>query len=468
MKIDNLLKYDIDYSLLNNIDFESILSQYSIMPISNDILYLVVATSNIDQDIQKLNNIFKQPIKLIYIEHKSLEFEWKYLDLKRELYQLAINSLNDNNSLQENSFILDFMDKIFQFSLESDVSDIHIEVLANSVIIRLRIDGVLNQFFRFHSNLYLPVSSIVKYLSSLDISQKRLPLNGRFTREIDNKQIDFRLSTIPTIYGESIVIRLLDNNNLKNNLDDIKFETNTLNTIKKMINLTQGMILVTGPTGSGKTTTLYSMLNNLNHKEKKIITIEDPVEYKLDGIIQININEDIELNYNRILKNILRQDPDILMIGEIRDKESLKIAMQASLTGHLVISTLHTNNAIETITRLMDLDAPNYLIATTIKMILSQRLLRVLCKDCKKFDDTTQSYQSVGCVSCNLTGYQNRDVVTEIVEFDAEIKHMISNNHTILDIQEYLKENNFKSMKDNGKKMVDEGLTSLEEYFGKI
>ncbi|MEA3498861.1 MAG: GspE/PulE family protein, partial [Campylobacterota bacterium] len=413
-------------------------------------------------------NIFNQPIKLIEVEHKSLEFEWKYISLKKELYGLAVNSLNDKNRLEDNSYILEFMDSVFKFSLENNVSDIHIEVLNKSVILRFRIDGVLNQFFRFSNKLYPVISSYLKYLASLDISQKRLPLNGRFTKEINGLQIDFRLSTIPTIYGESIVIRVLDNNNIKSNLEDIEFDIDTLNSIKKTLQLTQGMILVTGPTGSGKTTTLYSMLNYLNSKEKKIITIEDPVEYKLDGVIQININNDIDLDYKTILKNILRQDPDILMIGEIRDKESLQIAMQASLTGHLVISTLHTNSAIETITRLMDLEAPTYLIATTIKMILSQRLLRVLCKKCKSFDEVTNSYQNIGCVECNLTGYQNRKVVTEIVEFDESIKRMISNNSSVLEILEKLKKDDFKTMQDNGMKMVENGTTTLGEYYSKI
>ena len=468
MKEDNLLEFTIDYSLLDTIDSKFVLEKYDIIPISNDILYLVVATSNLSLDTHIINKIFNQPIKLIYIEHKDLEFEWKYLEFKRKLYKLAIESLNDKNKLQENSSILEFMDTIFYFCIQNEVSDIHLEVLDKSIVLRLRIDGVLNQFFRFKSELYLSISSIVKYLSSLDISQKRLPLNGRFTREIQNKNIDFRLSTLPTIYGESIVIRVLDNNNIKNNLEQIEFELSTLKTIKKTLNLSQGMILVTGPTGSGKTTTLYSMLNSLNAKEKKIITIEDPVEYKLNGIIQVNINNDIALDYTTILKNILRQDPDILMIGEIRDKESLQIAMQASLTGHLVISTLHTNNAIETITRLKDLNAPNYLIASTIKMILSQRLLRVLCKNCKKFDNTTNSFKNIGCVSCNLTGYQNRKVVSEVIEFDDTLKDMISNNNTILDIQKYLKENSFKTMKENGMDMINQGISSLEEYYSKI
>ena len=468
MKINNLLSYDIDYGLLDNMKDESILRKYNIIPISNDILYLVIATSDISIDIKELNSMFNQPIKLIEVDHKQLEFEWKYLSFKRVLYSLALNSINDKNRSKENSYILEFLEELFKFSIENSVSDIHIEVLKESVILRFRIDGVLNQFFRFSDTLYPIISSSVKYLSSLDISQKRLPLNGRFTRSIFNNTIDFRLSTLPTIYGESIVIRVLDNKNIQNSLEDIEFEAKTLNCIYKTLKLTSGMILVTGPTGSGKTTTLYSMLNYLNNKERKIITVEDPVEYKLEGVIQVNINNEIELDYKTILKNILRQDPDILMIGEIRDKESLQIAMQASLTGHLVIATLHTNNAIETITRLLDLEAPSYLISTTIKMILSQRLLRILCNDCKEFDKDTKTYKKIGCVKCNLTGYQNRKVVTEILEFDDKVKHMISNDISVLEILEYIKQNGFKTLNENGLLMVENGLTTLGEYYSKI
>jgi general secretion pathway protein E len=273
---------------------------------------------------------------------------------------------------------------------------------------------------------------------------------------------------MPTIHGESIVVRILDNGNVKKDINTIGFETSTLSIIKKTLNLTQGLVLVTGPTGSGKTTSLYSMIHSLNTKNKKIITIEDPVEYKLDGVMQININNEINLDYQTVLKNILRQDPDILLIGEIRDTESLQIAIQASLTGHLVIATLHTNSAIETITRLLDLKAESYLIASTLKMVLSQRLLRILCKECKLKDLPKNTYTAIGCPACNYVGYKNRQVVTEILEIDEIISTMIAKNKDIHKIQKYTKKVEFKTLKNNAMHLVNNGITTLDEYYSKV
>ncbi|MEA2017276.1 MAG: GspE/PulE family protein [Campylobacterota bacterium] len=464
---NNLLEYNIDYDLVKNIDKE-LLIDYNIMPIHQVELFLLIATTDISQDIEPLVKIFNKSIKLIEVEKKSLEFEWQYLDFKLKLFSLANSAINNMDIDKENSYIIKFIDELFIFSIENNVSDIHYECLDKSIIIRFRIDGQLNQFFRFDISLYQLISSIIKYFGNLDIAQKRLPLNARFSRKVDNKSYDVRVSTMPTIYGESIVLRILDNGNVQKDLNQIGFEKSTLHTIEKNLKLTQGLILVTGPTGSGKTTTLYSMLNALNSKEKKIITIEDPVEYKLDGVMQVNINNEIDLNYHIVLKNILRQDPDILMIGEIRDSESLQTAMQAALTGHLVIATLHTNSAIETITRLLDLKSEPYLIASTLKMVLSQRLLRILCSVCKVKDKEDNSYKSEGCVKCNFTGYKGRKVVSEILTVDEDISNVIATNHNIVDITKLLEDKNFTTINANGKKLVENGLTSLSEYYSKV
>ena len=468
MRNNILLDYNIDYSISSGIDMLNILKKYKILPIEDKVLYILIATSNIAQDIEPLKKIFKKPIKLIQVKHIFLEFEWRYLPIKIELYGISKYIVEDHTIEPQNSNIIKFIDIILLFCIEQQASDIHIETIEKSIIFRFRIDGVLNQFFRFDISLYSSISSIVKYLSLLDISQKRLPLNGRFSRVLYDRKYDFRLSTIPTVYGESIVIRVLDNKNIQKDISSIGFEEQTLKEIKTILTKSLGMILVTGPTGSGKTTTLYSMINHINTKEKKIITIEDPIEYKIDGIVQVAINNDIDLDYKTVLKNILRQDPDILMIGEIRDSESLKIAMQAALTGHLVISTLHTNSALETITRLRDLDAPEYLISSTIETIISQRLVRVLCKECRKFDKNSNSYIPMGCTKCNLTGYLNRQIVTEILKFDEDIKKMITLKKPIVDIQNYILQNGFIPLSQNGKMLVDSGVTSLEEYYSKI
>ncbi len=462
-----LLMYDIDYNLVNNIGI-SILKQYNIVPIQEEELFLLIATSDMSQNIDTLVDIFHKSIKLIEVSQDSLEFEWQYLDFKLKLFSLANNAINNMDIDKNNSYIIEFIDELFQFSITNNVSDIHYECLDKSIIIRFRIDGQLNQFFRFNISLYQLISSIIKYFGNLDIAQKRLPLNARFSRIIYDKSYDLRVSTMPTIYGESIVLRILDNGNIQKDLNQIGFEQHTLNTIQKNLKLTQGLILVTGPTGSGKTTTLYSMLNALNTKEKKIITIEDPVEYKLDGVMQVNINNDIDLNYHIVLKNILRQDPDILMIGEIRDRESLQTAMQAALTGHLVIATLHTNSAVETITRLLDLKSEPFLIASTLKMVLSQRLVRILCPSCKMQDSKKNDFTSIGCDKCNFTGYKGRKIVSEIVSIDDDISSMIANQDNIINISKLLKDKGFITIQKNGQTLVESGQTSLSEYYSKI
>ena len=462
-----LLNYNIDYSLSYEID-TIILNEKLIVPIKSQELCLLIAIGTKEQNIDELISIFKKPVTLIRVDKKYIESELQYFSLKTTLYKLANNALENLHEDNENSYIINFVDKLFYFCIAENVSDIHFEALDNSIVIRVRIDGELNQIFRFDIKLFSLVSSIIKYFGNLDISQKRMPLNGRFTREINKKKYDMRISTMPTVYGESIVLRILDNDNIQKDINLIGLDNNTLDIIKNSIQLTQGLILVTGPTGSGKTTTLYSMLSSLNSKSKKIITIEDPVEYKLDGIMQVNVNNAINLNYQTVLKNILRQDPDILLIGEIRDTESLQIALQASLTGHLVIATLHTNNAIETITRLLDLQAESYLVATTLKMILSQRLVRLLCEDCKVKDTVSNHFLHRGCKKCNYTGYKNRKIVSEVLNIDETISHMITRKESLLEITKYANKLGFRSLKDNANDLVANKLTTLEEILSKV
>ena len=462
-----LLDYNIDYSLSYEID-TIILNEKLIVPIKSQVLCIIIATGNEKQNIDELISIFKKPVKLMKVDEKYIQAELQYLSLKIILYKLANNALENIHKDNKNSYIINFVDELFYFCISKNVSDIHFEALDNSIVIRVRIDGELNQIFRFDIKLFSLVSSIIKYFGNLDISQKRMPLNGRFTREINKKKYDMRISTMPTVYGESIVLRILDNDNIQKDINLIGLDNHTLNIIKNSIQLTQGLILVTGPTGSGKTTTLYSMLSSLNSKNKKIITIEDPVEYKLDGIMQVNVNNAINLNYQSILKNILRQDPDILLIGEIRDTESLQIALQASLTGHLVIATLHTNNAIETITRLLDLQAEPYLVATTLKMILSQRLVRLLCEDCKVKDTVSNYFLHRGCKKCNYMGYKDRKIVSEILKIDETISNMIATKESILDITKYAKKKGFRRLKENADELVANKLTTLEEILSKV
>jgi len=465
--MSKLFTYNIDYSLSLNLE-KDFLSKHSIVPIEQKGLSILVATSNTTQNLDDLITLFNKPVKLIYVSQKDINSELQYLEFKQTLYKLGIKAINIVDTKNENSYIVNFIEKLFSFSIVHNASDIHFESVDNSIVIRLRIDGELNQIFRFKKELFPLISSIIKYFGNLDISQKRIPLNGRFSKYIDESLYDMRISTMPTIYGESIVLRILDNGNIKKDLDSIGLEDNTLDVIKKTLQFSQGLVLVTGPTGSGKTTSLYSMIHSLNTNNKKIITIEDPVEYRLDGVMQVNIHNEINLNYQVVLKNILRQDPDILLIGEIRDTESLQIAIQASLTGHLVIATLHTNSALETITRLLDLKAEPYLISSTLKMVLSQRLLRVLCKECKTKKVDTNCYVAKGCSKCNYVGYKNRQIVSEILEIDKHISRMIGKGDSMDNLLKYVKTQKFKTLKENAMEFVAQGITTLEEFYSKV
>ena len=464
---DTLLEYIIDYSLSYDMSID-FLENNSILPLKREELYLIIATSNKQINTDEMLVHFQNPIKFIFVEELSLCYELQNFQIKLELYKLAIKSLDTIYEKDENSYIILFLDKLFSFCISTNVSDIHFESLDKSIVIRIRIDGELNQIFRFDYRLFSLISSVIKYFGNLDISQKRKPLNGRISREIQDKVYDMRISTMPTIHGESIVLRILDNGNIQKDIQNIGFDKDTLTMIQNMIRLNQGLILVTGPTGSGKTTSLYSMINCLNTKNKKIITIEDPVEYKLDGVMQISINNEIGLDYKTVLKNVLRQDPDILLIGEIRDTESLQIAIQASLTGHLVLATLHTNSSLETITRLLDLDAKAYLIASTLKMVMSQRLVRVLCSQCKEKINGLNEYTHKGCISCNFTGYKNRTIVSEILFIDDTISKMIAKSEGLHEIESYVKKSGFLSLQEKGLQLVKNGITTLDEFYSKI
>lgn len=464
MKIDNINNYIIDLEISKKLGIDKLL-KYNIFPIREYEIYVLVACVYEIQEKQIIYKLFNKPVKFIIIPKKIFNFEITHFDLKYEIFSLAKQSLVLDDENNENiSSISKLSDKLFKFAIDMKASDIHIETTQDSLVVRFRIDGILIQFFKLCYKLYYIISSIIKLFASLDISQKRLPQNGRFSKNISNADFDFRVSILPIINGESIVIRILDNQKAFIKLKDIGFSDDVYDKIRRNILYTQGMILITGPTGSGKTTTLYSILNQLNNQKRKIITIEDPIEYNIDGISQVNINSDIGLDYEIVLKNILRQDPDILMIGEIRDVKTLQVAIQASLTGHLVIATLHTNDAIKTINRLLDLKAEPFLIASTLRLIVSQRLIRVLCNSCKKevVVNGIKTYQAVGCVKCNLAGYKDRTIITESLQIDEKISQMINNKTDISNIIEYA---SYATINDNSYQKVLDGITSLEEYY---
>jgi general secretion pathway protein E len=455
----------IDYTLLNELDIKFI-EENLLLPIKKQQLFTVVMAVDNNQE-KYLESVFNTPIKYIFKDIKYLTYVLEHIKIKQDIYILHISALEA--SLDDTkSYISLFIEQLISYAILKQSSDIHIETLNNSMIIRLRIDGHLEVVVSFKNEFFGLLSSYIKLLSNMDISQKRVPQDGRFSKDINGSRYDFRVSTLPTINGESIVLRILDNNTISKNLNDLGITSNNLNTIKHAIKEQSGLILVTGPTGSGKTTTLYAILEELNATSKKIITIEDTVEYHIENIQQVNVNKDIGLDFTDVLKNILRQDPDIIMIGEIRDGISLKIAMQAALTGHLVLATLHTNDAMSTINRLIDLDTPAYLVASTLKTIISQRLIRKLCESCKKYNENTKSYKANGCNKCNIKGYISREVISEVLTIDENIASLIVREEYHTKLKPYLNSIDYKTIFEDGLSKVQDGKTTQEELYSLI
>lgn len=438
----------IDYSLLKIYEYDYFYNNL-ILPIGEDDICLKLAIckeSNLNNIKEKITRVCKY---IEFTKEEILFFLSNHL-LKIQLYENANKSLLSENFHE--SFLDDFFSKLLLFSIDSRASDIHIEVYKNLIQFRFRIDGRLKIFFSLKKEFFKPFSSYIKLMSNLDITQNRMPLNSRFSKEINNKTYDFRLSTMPTISAESIVVRILDKNIVDKSIFQLGLSSKHIIKLKESINLKQGLILIAGPTGSGKTTTLYSILKELESEEKKIITIEDPVEYKIDEINQIPINEKLGLNYELALKNILRQDPDIILIGEIRDEYSLKIALRASLTGHLVLASIHANNAVETITRLMDLYNDSFLIASSLKLIIAQRLVLRFCSSCN----------AQGCKKCNFTKFFGRTSISEVLQVDDNISSIILKKG---DIKSYLKTIEFESLLDSAKEKVALNISSMNEVY---
>ena len=446
----SILKTLIDYSLFEKYDKEYFINKKIVPIYENDISIKFAVCKN--SNLNTIKDDFSKLISFVEIEELELSFILNYIDKKILLYSLALKAILEN-SFEKN--IDKFLNELLLFSIKLRASDIHIEQFKDLILFKFRIDGRLKTFFAFKSEFFKFISSFIKLNSNLDMTQVRLPLDGRFSLNIENKKYDFRVSTMPTLEAESIVLRILDNKNINKNLQTLGLSKDLLEILTQTLKLTQGLILISGPTGSGKTTTLYSILQELNCEEKKIITVEDPIEYKIDSICQIPINNKIGLSFELVLKNILRQDPDIIFIGEIRDKFSLDIALQASLTGHLVIASIHSNSAVETITRLIDLQADPFLISTTLKLIMAQRLVLNYCKSCG----------AIGCEKCNYTKYYDRTIIAEILKIDEKISSMIFKKADINEFKKYLLEIDFKTILDDGKQKVEQKQTSIEEVY---
>ncbi len=377
-----------------------------------------------------------------------------------------------------NAPMVRLVNTIISQAVRMKASDIHIEPLEKNVRIRYRIDGELREVMSPTKSTHSALVTRIKIMGKMNISEKRIPQDGRVETMIEGMPIDMRLSVLPTVYGEKIVIRLLDRNSLMIRKEDLGFSDYNIEQLDRIMRVPEGIILVTGPTGSGKTTTLYTVLRELNKESKNIITVEDPVEYRLEGINQVQVNNKAGLTFANGLRSILRQDPDIIMVGEIRDAETAEIAVRAAITGHVVLSTIHTNDTASTISRLGDMGIESYLISSSTVGIIAQRLVKRLCLKCKEphkataeelkmlglpLDQDMEIMKSKGCNSCSHTGYNGRTAIHEILVVDREIRNMISTESSIDDIKMRARQKGMTTLNESCRELVKQGVTSIDE-----
>lgn len=376
--------------------------------------------------------------------------------------------------------IIRLVNQLLFRAVKQNASDIHLEPFEKELVVRFRIDGILYDIMHPPKKAQNGILSRVKIMANLNIAEKRLPQDGRIRIKMAGKDIDIRVSTLPTSFGESVVMRLLDRSKVLRSLDEIGLKGQSLKSIRELTAKSHGIVLVTGPTGSGKTTTLYAALTEINEPDIKIITIEDPVEYQLAGINQTQVNAKIDMTFAKGLRAILRQDPDVVMIGEIRDRETAEIAIQASLTGHLVLSTLHTNDSASSATRLIDMGVEPFLVASSLVGIVAQRLIRTVCKNCGQSYEPSdfeleqlgitreqiqdkRIYRAVGCSSCSETGYSGRDGIHEILMVDDDIRGLITRNVDAMTIKKAAMKKGLESLREIGINRVLSGKTTIEE-----
>lgn len=496
----NIPSVDLDFL---SIDFDvekyftlDILQKYSFLPICElDDEEIIIAVSN-PQDFQMKSIILASSLKKInYIlveEEKIKKLLSSYGATKST--KNALETIIDENTEKveeetsieindvQNAPAVKFVDAIIKEAIPLQASDIHIEPREDKVVVRYRIDGDLVQRAEFPIDSFNAVCARIKIISNMDIAEKRVPQDGRISLTIDGEEYDFRVSTLPTIFGEKFVIRILDNKMFSYSRKELNFSDEANEVIEKILQHPHGIILLTGPTGCGKTTTLYAFLKELNKSTKNLITIEDPVEYSMNGINQIQINNKANLTFASSLRSILRQDPDIIMVGEIRDNETAQIAIRAAITGHLVLSTLHTNNAPGAVLRLIDMGIEPFLVSDALVAVIAQRLIKRLCPACKQSVETTKEqmktlgltkpqtiYKAKGCPFCHNTGYRGRMAIHEIMYLNENIRNKLNSqdiDHSSL--KQVAIENGMKTLSEAGKKYILDGTISYEDLIGFI
>jgi general secretion pathway protein E/type IV pilus assembly protein PilB len=497
-------EYGLAFTTLDDVDPDRqllslfparILLKEELLPLTRSNGTVEVATSRLfaTQGLDALKTMTGLNLKPVLASSEAIQREIKKrlgvgadtigtLDEEKSFQVVDENAENTNldEAAEDEASIIHFVNQVLKDAIELRASDIHLEPFEDEFRIRYRIDGVLQdvpvpaQLKRFQP----AIVSRVKILSHLNIAEKRLPQDGRIKIRVDDAEVDIRVSVIPMLHGEAVVMRLLRQNSKLRGLSDLGMDKREVECFERVLELPHGIILVTGPTGSGKTSTLYTALNEINDSVRKIITIEDPVEYQLKGVNQIQVNEKSGLTFARGLRSILRHDPDVILIGEIRDAETAQIAVQSSLTGHLVFSTLHTNDAPGALTRLVDMGVEPYLVASSLEAVLAQRLVRVLCVHCKQPDDSatahafkaklgipenTMLYSSTGCRECRNTGFHGRHAIFEWMDTNPEIRQMILQNSSSDQLREAARRSGMRSLAEDGWRLVQMGITTVEE-----
>ena len=486
----DLESIDVNMTAVTTIS-EGLAKKYNLIPVKFNNGNLVIAMSDplnvfAEEDVAlssgykvEIGIASEEEIRNAIAKYYSRDFMEKAAARLNE--EEKINEIRDDKDeiKEENSSpAVKLIDRIIENAVRNKVSDIHIEPQKNNIVIRYRIDGRLKKQFEAPKEPLNSMVTRIKLLSGMDISERRIPQDGKILSEIDGKEIDLRVSILPSINGENLVIRILDKTAFDLSKVNLGLTDRDINILDDITKKPYGMLLVTGPTGSGKTSTLYSLLKDLKNEENNIITLEDPVEYSVEGIVQVNVNTKAGLNFSSGLRAILRQDPDIIMVGEIRDEETATMAMRSAITGHTVLSTLHTNDAASTIIRLLDMEIPPYLICSSLTGVVAQRLSRKLCDNCKEEylassyekellgvsnKEEVKLYKAVGCSKCSESGYKGRTGIFEIMVISQKIKEMIYKRENISDIRRQAIKEGMRTLFESGRNLVLDGKTSINE-----
>ena len=495
MEVMDLSGYDIPAEVIASLDVD-IARHYRVVPVAkhDDVLTIAMSDPADMETLDTLRYLLGGDIDAVAAPKKQIDaILAKYYAEKEEESSLVVDD-SDSFEVEEagestiggpereddDTPIIRLVSKLIVDAYKMKASDIHFEPMEKRYRVRYRIDGALREVDGPPKYLQANFTSRIKIMSRMDITEKRIPQDGRIQIIVGDKDVDLRVSSIPTVFGESVVMRILDKSSIQLDIPKLGFYSDDLELVNKIINYPDGIFLVTGPTGSGKTTSLYAFLNTINTPARKLITVEDPVEYQLAGINQVQVDRHVDMTFSAALRAMLRQAPNIIMVGEIRDVETAEIAINASLTGHLVFSTLHTNDAPGAVTRLVDMGVKPFLVATSLRAVMAQRLLRRICKECKEPHTPTESeirmlgltpeymanhqfYKGKGCPVCGYTGYKGRIGIYEIFEVTEDIAKLIFANETSGRIREFARRNGMRSLRDDAIRKAEAGISTLEE-----